>query len=92
MAFELKNKYWKIVDIKVDRQLKKANVTLVGFLNEEDSKKPKLAQFIPGYPKHQFELKDKNYPFVNNADPNMIALTYEKIKELDKFFKDAKSV
>ena len=92
MAFELKNKYWKIVDIKVDRQLKKANVTLVGFNDKEDADKPKLAQFIPGYQKHQFTLEKENYPFVNNADPNMIALTYEKVKELDKFFKDAKSV
>ena len=92
MAFELKNKYWKIVDIKVDRQLKKANVTLVGFLNEEDSKKPKLAQFIPGYPKRVVTLDGKAYPFINSAKPNQVALTYAKIKETDKFFTEAKDV
>ena len=90
MAFQIKDKYWKIVDIKVDRQIDKATVTLVGFKNKEDADKPKLAQFIPGYQKRMVVLEKENYPFVNNADPNMIALTYIKIKETDNFFKDAK--
>ena len=92
MAFEINKKYWKIVDIKVDRQLKKANVTLVGFLNKEDAKKPKLAQFIPGYPKRTVTLEKENYPFINDADPNMIALTYANVKKADKFFSEAKEV
>ena len=92
MAFQIKDKYWKIVDIKVDRQIDKATVTLVGFNDKEDADEPKLAQFIPGYQKHITILEEENYPFTNAAAPNQIAFTYIKIKATDKFFKDAKDV
>ena len=92
MAFQIKDKYWKIVDIKVDRQIDKATVTLVGFKDKEDADKPKLAQFIPGYQKRMVVLEKENFPFINSAKPNQVALTYQKIQETDKFFKDAVNV
>jgi hypothetical protein len=98
MAFQKLEKYWKIVDIKIDRQLNKARVTLVGFKDKDDAAKPKFAQFIPGYQKKVVELKDTDFPFVENTTTkdkvkvSQIAFTYLKVKEKEKFFKDAQDV
>lgn len=99
MAFEKDKKYWKIVDIKIDRQLKKANVILVGFKDKEDAAKPKLAQWIPGYPKKTVVLEGDNFPFVETTPEvkkgvkmSQTAFTYVKVKEIDKYFKEAKDV
>ena len=98
MAFQKLYKYWKIVDIKVDRQLNKARVTLVGFKDKDDASKPKYAQHIPGYSKKVVELKDKDFPFIedtpvkNKSKVSQIAFTYTKVKEKDKFFTDALDV
>ena len=98
MAFQKSYKYWKIVDIKIDRQLNKARVTLVGFKDKDDASKPKYAQHIPGYSKKVVELKDKDFPFIedtpvkNKSKVSQIAFTYTKVKEKDKFFTDALDV
>ena len=92
MAFQKQNKYWKIVDMKIDRQLKTANITFVGFKDEEDANKPKLAQFIPGYPKQMIKLEKELYPFVSSAEPNQTAMAYVNVKKVSKFFADAKDV
>lgn len=98
MAFQKLDKYWKIVDVKIYRQLNKARVTLVGFKDKDDAAKPKYAQYILGYSKKIVELKDKDFPFVESTPVkektklSQMAFTYTKVKEKDKFFKDALDV
>ena len=67
MAFQKLGKYWKIVDIKIDRQLNKANVTLVGFKDKDDAAKPKYAQHIPGYENSPQEVAAADIAYTQNA-------------------------
>lgn len=92
MALKKDGKYWKIVDIKVNRQLKKATVILVAFIDEADANKPKLAQFNPHYKKRIIKLEKENYPFIDEASPNQTALTYVKVKAVNKYFADAEDI
>ena len=89
MAYLKNNLYWKIADMKVNRQMKTARVTIVGFKSKTEADKNISAQYVPSYPKKVVELKGENYPFVNDANPNQTAQAYAKIKLVEPFFKDA---
>lgn len=87
MAFLKDNKYWKITDLEINRQMGTTQIYLKGYASKEASDK------------HEMQLENKRvglsgslFPFVNDATPNQIALAYINIKEKDTYFSDAEEV
>ena len=86
MAYLKEEKYWKITDIEINRQMNVARVTLKGYESKEASDK------------HEMQKENKNvvlqggyFPFINGTE-DQIALAYKKVAEKDNYFADAEVV
>lgn len=87
MAYSKENKYWKIGKIVVNREEQSARVIIKGYQNKEHADEQRGMR-----DRKVVLLVGPNFPFVNDADPNQIALAYTNLAKADPYFADAEAV